>query len=971
MKHGKMSTSTSVYTAANVDIGANVESASEFLRVLQHEQSLSTAHRALRLRLAHGGQLSDDVLLPQRVVGSEAICGGIEYRIACLAGSPALPLKEFIALPAELQFVTDRGQLRSVCGIVTEARAGDADGGLAAYELVLRDVFAVMEKRRGSRIFRYHNELEIVQLLCDEWRHADTVLASAFELEFDPLFDMRQFPPREQTMQYNESDAAFVRRLLRRRGIAWLFRPGRSGASPVDPLHDRTPAHTLVLFKDPNGLARNAAGNVRYHRDSAADGRDTVTSWTAARRLQPGVTTRHSWDYKQPGGAQFMTAGSRGNADQGPSGNRLAATLDDYLIDIPHVGNDVEDAWRLGQVRMHRHEFLSKCFQGEGSVRDFCAGQYFSLEGHPEIDTHPAPERDFVITELHVSAANNLPRELDARASRLLSDPAWAAADALPAGDSAARVKVRFTAVRRGIAIVPAYDPRADLPHPELQSAIVVGPKNEEVHCDALGRVKIRFPGMRVADHKHAHGAGASDSPADSAWVRVASGWAGNGGTGGANAGGGQHNAGFLGLPRVGTEVLVAFLGGDPDRPIVLAQLYNGRAAPPAFDAQGELPAKRYLSGIRSREIRGMRGNQLRFDDTQGEISAQLASDHGASALNLGWLARPRTGSASGGAPRGEGAELRSDKAVALRGAQGVLLSAEASADGEGAQLARAGLVGLAEVMHGILDEVGKLAAVHTGDEPTAQRMAALVDKLRHWHEGSNLAEGGADGSADSGAGGEAIVAASAPAGIVLASQDSLALGAANKVDVVSAMDAEVSAGRNLFLRAARGISMFAHELGLKLVAGRGNVVVQTDQGDVDIKSAGRIRLIAAEGIELDAPWVKIVAPGAQTDWAGGTITHQSSGAQVMKAADVHHLGPGSSTPQGLTLPSAHLQTDEYVVLRHQQTGKPVPNQRYSARLEDGRTVTGRTDDAGMTSLLIGDMIGDVAITFLPDQPAV
>jgi type VI secretion system secreted protein VgrG len=740
--------------------------------------------------------------------------------------------------------------------------------------------------------------------------------------------------------------------------VAWYFRPGRSRGTAVDPQHDRTPAHTLVLFNDPNGLGRNAAGSVRYHRDSMAEGRDTVTSWTAARRLQPGSTTRHSWDYKNPGGPQFMTASSRSMADQGPSGNSLAATLDDYLIDIPHVGNDVEDHWRLGQVHMNRHEFASKCFQGEGSVRDFCAGQYFTLEGHPEIDTHPAPERDFVITELHVVADNNLPRELDARASRLLPDPEWVAAHARAGaeGERGTRVRVSFTAVRRGIPIVPAFDPRIDLPHPQLQSALVVGPQNEEVHCDALGRVKIRFPGMRASDHKHAHGAGASDSPADSAWVRVASNWAGNGGGSGSH-----HQSGFLGLPRVGTEVLVAFLGGDPDRPIVLAQLYNQSSKPPSFSGQGELPGNRYLSGTRTREIKGQRGNQLRFDDTRGEISAQLASDHGTSELNLGWLTRPKAGGV--GEPRGEGAELRSDKAVAVRGAQGVLLSAEASPDAEGAQLARAGLVGLAEVMQGILDEVGRLAAVHTGDEPANQRLAALVDKLKHWHEGSNVAE-------NSSGGGEPILAATAPNGVMVSSSDNLALGAASKIDVVSAGDTEIAAGRNIFVRAVRGLSLFAHELGLRLFAGRGNIVIHTHQGDIEIKSAGRISLVAAAGIELDAPTVKIVAPGAQTDWAEGTITHQSSGAQVQKGADFVHLGPGGGTPEGMTLPKAQLRTDEYAVLCNQQTGAPVPNQRYKATLEDGRVVTGRTDELGRTSLLIADMIGDITFAFLPDEPA-
>ena len=929
-----------------------MESASDFLRVLQHEKVLSTAHRPLRLRLAHGGQLAEDVLLPQRVVGHEAICGGIDYRVACLASSPHIALKDLIALPAELQFVTDRGMLRSVCGIVTEARAGDADGGLAGYELVLRDVFAVMEKRSNSRVFRYQNELEIVQVLCDEWRQSNTVLANAFEVELDPLFDMRQFPPREQTMQYNESDAAFVRRLLKRRGIAWVFRPGRSRGSPVDPAHDRTPAHTLVLFNDPNGLPQNAAGTVRYHRDSMADGRDTVSSWRAARRLQPGVATRHSWDYKNPGAAQFMTASARSNVDQGPSGNTLAASLDDYLIEMPHAGNDVEDHWRLGQVRMSRHEFESKCFQGEGSVRDFCAGQYFALEGHPEIDTHPAAERDFVITELHVVADNNLPRDLERHARQVAADAALGALPAPRAGDGQARVRVSFSAVRRGISIVPAYDPRTDLPQPPLQSAIVVGPAGEDVHCDALGRVKIRFPGMRVADHRHAHGAGASDSPADSAWVRVASNWAGNGN-------GNQQQAGALALPRVGSEVLVAFLGGDPDRPIILAQLYNQRTAPPAFSQAGALPGNRYVSGTRTHEIQGARGNQLRFDDTRGEISAQLASDHGTSELNLGWMTRPRADGT--GAPRGEGAELRSDLSVAVRGAQGVLISAEASPQAEGGQLDRAGLAGLADVMQGILDEVGRLAAVHTDDEPTGQRLAVLVGKLKRWHAGSNVAEGAAGG-------GEPILAATAPNGIIVASNDNLALGASGKVDVVSAGDAEVAAGANIFVRAARRLSLFAHELGVRLVAGRGDIVVHTHVGNIQIKSAGRISLIAAERIELEAPAVKIIAPGAQTDWADGTVTQQTSGRQVFKATEHDLVGPGGAAPAGVRMPTSHLHTDEYVVLRHQQTGKPVPNQRYKATFEDGRAVTGRTDEQGRTSLLIGEMIGDVDMAFLPDD---
>ncbi|UVW26979.1 type VI secretion system Vgr family protein [Massilia sp. H6] len=932
-----------------------MDSASEFLRMLRHEKSLTTAHRPIRLRLGHADHLSQDLLLPQRVQGHESVCGGFDYVITCVADTPRLPLKELIALPAELQLVTDRGQLRSICGIVAEARAGDHDGGLAVYQLVLRDALAIMEKRTNSRVFRYQNELEIVQVLFDEWRQSNSVMASAFDYELDPLFDMRQFPPREQTMQYNESDAAFVRRLLKRRGIAWTFRPGRARASAAEHDADDTPVHTLVLFSNSASLPRSAAGSVRYHRDDATEQRDTVVSWCAARRLQPGSITRHSWDYRNPLGTQFMTTTARGMADQGRSGNALAATLDDYLVEIPHAGNDVEDHWRLGQLRMNRHEFDTKCFHGEGSVRDLCAGEYFSLSGHPEIDTHPEAERDFVVTALWMEAENNLPADLSRRVRRLMGpygpERAMLAPNEHPVAGDGVRVRMRFDAVRRGIALAPAFDPRIDLPHPQLQSAIVTGPPGEEVHCDALGRVKIRFPGMRTTDHKHAHGAGASDTPADSAWVRVSSSWAGNGP-------GSRQQCGALGLPRVGTEVLVAFLGGDPDRPVIMSQLFNQRAQAPALGGEGELPGNRYLSGLRSREIGGGRAGQLMFDDTPGEIGVQLASEHGTSSLNLGWLAQARTNGQAGA--RGEGAELRSDEALALRGGKGVLISAGGTDNEAAGQMEREGLVGIGELMQGVLDELSRLASEHGEDEQAKPRLAELNDKLRRWHAGSNVAPA-------SGGGGAALVAATGPAGIILGSEDSIALGAQQKIDVISAGDTELAAGRSLFLRAARAVSVFAYELGLRLIAGRGNVVVQTHQGDIEIKSAGRISLIAAGGIELEAPSVKVVSQGTQTNWDAGTITHQST-RHVVKAATIEHLAGAGSTPVGLHLPTTELETDERIIVLDRQTGMPAKGRRYVARHEDGTTIEGVTDEEGRTDVLHTYAMGDIELRLLPDD---
>jgi type VI secretion system secreted protein VgrG len=640
-----------------------VESDNEFFSFMGLAKELVTSNRPLRLRLDLPGGINDDMLLPQRVFGSEALCGGIEYRVLCVSSNASLPLKEMIAVPAALEFVTDTGKLRSVCGIVTEASSGDSDGGLASYQLVLRDALSILEKRINTRVFRNMDEVEIVQRILNEWRQKSPIIGTCFKHEVDEAFSQREYPKREFTMQHNESDAAFIRRMLKRRGIGWYVR-AEGG--------DDVPMHTLVLFNNADSLRQNAAGTIRYHRDAATEERDTITSWSAVRSLQPGSVTRHSWDYRNSQGRDFMMAEASSGVDQGVSGNELAASLDDYQILAPHAGDDNEDLCRLGQLRMNRHDYESKCFHGEGSVRDLCAGEYFTLAEHPEVDEHPVEERDFVVTALQVNAQNNLPKALAARVERLFARSRWMqsalelqmqrdVADKVASG--ALRMHIQFTAVRRGVIIVPAYDPRTDLPQALMQSAIVVGPEGEEVYCDQMGRVKIRFPGTRADDHAEAAKAGASDTETDSAWVRVASNWAGNGP-------GSLQQCGIIGLPRIGTEVLVNFLGGDPDKPVIVGQLYNQQAQPPALSNRGDLPGNRYLSGMKSREVQGGRSNQLQLDDTNGQISAQLASDHGASQLNLGYLTQAKLN--GHGNLRGEGAELRSDMAVAVRGAEGV-----------------------------------------------------------------------------------------------------------------------------------------------------------------------------------------------------------------------------------------------------------------------------------------------------------
>ncbi|MBB3225238.1 type VI secretion system Vgr family protein [Pseudoduganella umbonata] len=837
-----------------------------FVNFLVSHRDLVTSDRPVRLRLDHPKLMMEDVLLPQRVEGHESLCGGFEYRVLCVALDARLPLKEFIALPAAIDIVNDRGRLRTVCGVVTEARAGDTDGGLASYQLVIRDMLAVMEKRTNTRVFRNLNEVEILYRLRDEWHHSNPVVGPSFDVITDNIFDDMKYPKREFTMQHNESDAAFIRRILRRRGISWIFEPD---------VGNQYPSHRMRLLNRFESVRANAAGTVRYHRDAATEERDSITAWTAVRTLQPMSATRHSWNYKTPLSLDAMRVGMLGQLEQGSVERTLAATLDDYQVWSPHAGDDRKDLTALGELAMDRHDFETKCFMGEGAVRDFRAGEHFTLTGHPEIDRHQAIDREFVITELQLAVQNNLPRDLADRVARLFARSGWA-------GDDLGKrpVKMRFTAVRRGVPIVPAYDPRTDLPPVHMQSALVVGPAKEEVHCDAMGRVRIRFPATREQDHAHASGTGATQTDRDSAWVRVASSWAGNGP--------GYDQCGAVMLPRVGSEVLVAFLGGDPDKPVIVGQMFNQVTTPPELSSGGGLPGNRYLSGIRSREVLGGRkGNQLRFDDTKGQISAQLSSDHGESQLNLGFLTQPKKNGYA--EKRGEGAELFSELAVAVRGVEGVLITAENGGGSEGKQLERAGLTKVAAGIGKLAGQLSKLAERFAEDEPIGTELSALVEKVEKIDQVKGR-----------------VIAINGPDGVIATSGQSLAIGAALDTDLVCSEQMRLSAGGSTWIRAARGVSLFTNQGGAKLIAAGGKVQIQAQNDELEVLAKKVIEIISAtdwinlkakKGVRINGGGSELVlsADGIK-GYTSGDSEMYAAGHQTMKGQDRKATFPGSDT---------------------------------------------------------------------------
>ncbi len=870
---------------------------------------LTGSHRPIRLKLWNEQGIADDLLLVQQAAGIEAVFGGIEYHLLCVAAKAGLELKRFIAMPAEVQFVTSTGSLRSVCGMVDVAEEGESDGGLATYQLIVRDALSIMDKGCNTRIFRHMNEVDITNLVLADWRRANPVLARAFTFETWRL--KSGYPEREFTMQYQESDSAFLRRLWKRRGIAWFFQP-TANRNAKD-----APSHTLVLFDDGASLDQNAAGTVRYHRDDGTEVADSITAWHGVRTLVPGSVTRQSWDYKN---ARMSRVSIPGGGDQGVLGNGFAAQLDDGLIDVQHAGDDAADYQALATLRMLHHEFIAKCWRGEGGGRDWVPGQWAIITGHAEIDSHPASGREFVFTDIRVAAENNLPKALGDRIKRLFALNRWATDDASGATEAGlarasaerdGRYTAQFTCVRRGIPIVPLYDPRIDLPCTGEETVVVVGPAGESVHCDALGRVRVRFPGVRPAQCDGAGVVAAGVAQHDSAWVLVSTGWAGAG-------------FGVVSLPRVGTFCRIGFLGGDPDKPIITGATHSG-VTPPSFSHVSVLPGHRYLSGIVSAEIGGTRANQLRIDDTAGQISIQLASDHAATQLNLGYLAHPRR------------------DACANQG------SAEEH-------------LGLLHDCADLFKALGDVALANQALEPDAAPQAELKDDIKAAAAGGN--------TDPEGQGCKPTLSVTAPAGIAFTTPKTIVSYAGVNIDTVAQQHLQFTSGQRFNLNAGKGISLFSHHDGIRQIACYGKFLLQSQHDDTEINAAKNIKMTATDGIaSVMAKEILLIAEDGSFIKIGGGITLGTNGDIKHQAVNFPFSGPATMHAE-LPAFGGGAQDQKFILkyAPHIEDAPIAPNRGFEIDMNDGSTIKGVSDAMGKTSLLARDAMHIAHIRILTDK---
>lgn len=643
--------------------------------------------------------------------GQEALSGGFEIVLDLLSQDARIHLKTFLGRALTLAVRLSDGDTHLRSGYVRAAQNLGADGGLNRYRLIVVPWLWLLSRGRHNRVFQEKSVITIIEAVFDDYRDI-----AAWQWADDVASFLADTRPRSYCVQYNESDYAFVSRLLAEEGIGWR----------VEADKDSPGGHRAVFFADSRRLpedrlsASSVGGcGIRFHRADSQEEQDSVIAFGQHCRLTASLVTHLSYDYKAKRSVAASVPGLL------TPGGEHAPRIERYDDAGPYAFANSAEAEHYGRLISEASEARAQTFIGRGTVRSLAAGTRIDLVDLPQDPNAPQKETPeppgYLITELTQIGINNLTAAsqsaLVARLARrqVIEEETDATGDAIvPVGAPAQIPQELLKLVQKGgyansfNALLAATPWRPQLeddtgerlnPRPTVSgpmTAIVVGPNGEttpngadEIWCDALGRIKVRFHWQQ----------GETPDDRDTCWLRVIQRQAGN-------------RMGWQWLPRIGQEVMVIFLAGDIDRPIVRGALYNGRGeggvpATPGgksgetdtsvFDlatdhriggqgnlAGGNSPAwhggaaesHRHpdaLMGFKTKEFGGSGYNQLVFDDSDNQQRIQLKSSQHASELNLGHLIHQADNYR--GSFRGTGAELRTDAWGALRAGQGMLMS--------------------------------------------------------------------------------------------------------------------------------------------------------------------------------------------------------------------------------------------------------------------------------------------------------
>jgi type VI secretion system secreted protein VgrG len=518
--------------------------------------------------------LGKDVLLLVGFHGKDGISELFRYQLEMVAEN-----KKDVAFDKLLgQKVTvtllwgrNRDKKRFFNGICSRVSQGRRDSVFTSYGMEIVPQAWMLSRKAQSRIFQRLSVPDILKKVL---------------VGFDVSFEIQgTFEPRDYCVQYRETDFNFASRLMEEEGIYYFFKHEDGSHTMVvantPQSHPDVPVQSEVIFEKVVGGERDELRITDWEKEQVLrSGKYTLWDHTfeLSDKHAPGKNEPHLEAKKEIQGS--VTAGTVTHQLKVGGNDKLeiydfpgeyAQRFDgvdkgggDQSSELQKIFKDNE---RTVGIRMQQEALPSLEIEGESNCRQFTSGHRFTLKRHFNADGQ------YVITtaehEVTTSTADFL------------------------AGQGETTYRNTFTCVP----VALPYRPPRVTPKPVVQgsqTAVVVGPSGEEIFTDKFGRVKVQF---------HWDRDGKNDVES-SCWIRVATAWAGK-------------QWGVIHIPRIGQEVVVDFLEGDPDQPIIVGSVYNAEMMPPY-----KLPDFKTVSTKRSRSTIGgdpKTFNELRFEDKKGK----------------------------------------------------------------------------------------------------------------------------------------------------------------------------------------------------------------------------------------------------------------------------------------------------------------------------------------------------------------
>jgi type VI secretion system secreted protein VgrG len=440
-----------------------------------------------------------------------------------------------------------------VCSYMEQVQAEVSTTNLSTYHFIIVPPIWLLTQRRGQRIFQHLTVPDIVKKILAEYR-----IDAKWEL--DDAYSKHEFE-----VQYDETDFAFVSRLLEGAGISYWFEKVAAG----------TKAETKLTFTDHPQKAPSIGEIDFYDQPNRNRNKKFVTNVRIGHDVKPGKTTWRDYDFRKPQ-LELMKSSSlslpgdeavelgyeRYHFAQGVSLVEVSAdgstpVADEHGAARNDPGELQSKATRSAEAERHAKRYV----EFDTNEKEIVPGKVFSIAQHPHDDI--APDKKLLVVETIIRGDI---RDWSLVGAAVFAEPGW------------------------------RYRPALRTKKPRVmgyQTAIVVGPPGKEIHTDEFGRVRVRFHWDRENDF---------DDFA-SCWLRVSQQWAGAG-------------FGWMLVPRIGQEVIVDFFGGDPNQPVVIGRVHNMTAGVPRV-----LPKHMTQSTWRSATSPYTDAwfNEIMMDDEQGK----------------------------------------------------------------------------------------------------------------------------------------------------------------------------------------------------------------------------------------------------------------------------------------------------------------------------------------------------------------